>query len=33
VFRAGNAEAFASVTVEEIGELFPGSDFRNIQIT
>jgi hypothetical protein len=33
LFRAGSAEAFASVTVEEIGELFPGSDFRNIQIT
>ena len=33
MFRVGSAEAFASVTVEDIGELFPGSDFRTIQIT
>ncbi|HEX2498377.1 MAG: hypothetical protein ACRDWG_02925 [Actinomycetes bacterium] len=32
-FRAGAAEAFASATVEDGGEVFPGSDFRNIQIS
>ena len=29
----GSAEAIASATVQEGGELFPGSDFRIIQIT
>lgn len=33
VFRSGAAEAFASATVEDGGEVFPGSDFRNIQIS
>jgi len=30
---AGSAEAFASATVQEGGEHFPGSVFRIIQIT
>ena len=32
-FQPGPAQAAASATVEEGGDLFPGGDFRNIQIT
>jgi hypothetical protein len=32
-FRVGSAEALASASVTEGGDVFPGGDFRTIQIT
>jgi hypothetical protein len=33
LFQAGSAEAEAFASVEEGDDIFPGSDFRTIQIT
>lgn len=32
-FRVGSAEALASASIEEGGDIFPGGDLRTIQIT